>query len=106
MSLSEINVYAWLWWGTYFQGRGEKTHAYTHSLEMQHHMFINLHNQKVYCLPDDYEVNDKSLNDIKYNLNPTYDEKTVKLLDSNLSKLKTKIIFYNFSFDKLKIYRW
>jgi hypothetical protein len=27
---------------------------------------------KVFCLPDDYEVFDKSLDDIKYNLDPKY----------------------------------
>lgn len=49
-------------------------------------MFINLHNQKIYCLPDDYEVNEKSLEDIKYNLNPVFDQKEVSVLDLPSSK--------------------
>lgn len=72
VSLSNLNVYACLVCGKYFQGRGRKSHAYTHSLEAGHHVFINLHTEKVYCLPDGYEVNDPSLDDIRYVLNPRY----------------------------------
>jgi U4/U6.U5 tri-snRNP-associated protein 2 len=50
-------------------------------------MFINLSNQKVYCLPDDYEVHSIKLDDIKYNLDPKYDQKEVKALDLSGSKL-------------------
>lgn len=72
VSLSNLNVYACLVCGKYFQGRGRKSHAYTHSLEADHHVFINLQTEKVYCLPDGYEVNDSSLDDIRYVLNPRY----------------------------------
>jgi hypothetical protein len=72
VSLSNLNVYACLVCGKYYQGRGRKSHAYTHSLEAGHHVFINLHSEKVYCLPDGYEVNDPSLDDIRYVLNPRY----------------------------------
>jgi U4/U6.U5 tri-snRNP-associated protein 2 len=82
-----MNVYACLICGKYFQGRSENTHAYTHSLENQHHMFINLTNQKVYCLPDDYEVQSSKLDDIKYNIDPKYDQKEVDDLDMPGSKL-------------------
>ncbi len=70
ISLSNLNVYACLVCGKYYQGRGLGTYAYIHSLEEDHHLFINLSDQKVYCLPDGYEVIDKSLNDIKFNLKP------------------------------------
>jgi hypothetical protein len=36
ISLSNLNVYACLVYGKYFQGRGLKSHAYTHSLEAGH----------------------------------------------------------------------
>ena len=65
VTLVNINVYACLVCGKYFQGRGKSTHAYFHSLEQNHHVFINLKSQKIYCLPDNYEVDDVSLNDIK-----------------------------------------
>ncbi|KAL5223611.1 hypothetical protein ABZP36_010250 [Zizania latifolia] len=64
ISLSNLNVYACLVCGKYYQGRGLKSHAYTHSLEAGQHVFINLQTEKVYCLPDGYEINDPSLEDI------------------------------------------
>jgi U4/U6.U5 tri-snRNP-associated protein 2 len=70
ISLTNLNVYACLVCGKYYQGRGLDTYAYIHSLEEDHHMFINLSDQRIYCLPDGYEVHDKSLNDIKFNLKP------------------------------------
>jgi U4/U6.U5 tri-snRNP-associated protein 2 len=68
ISLNNLNVYACLVCGKYYQGKARGTHAYMHSLEANHHVFINLHNTnvkthyhpliKVYCLPDNYEVID------------------------------------------------
>ena len=46
-------------------GRGAHTHAHTHSLLNDHHVFLNLATLKFYCLPDNYEVIDPSLEDIK-----------------------------------------
>jgi len=83
VSLSNLNVYACLVCGKYFQGRGRNSHAYTHSLEAGHHVFINLHSEKVYCLPDGYEVNDPSLDDIRYVLNPRFTRAQVEQLDKN-----------------------
>ncbi|VDK77610.1 unnamed protein product, partial [Cylicostephanus goldi] len=61
VSLSHLNVYACMVCGKYFQGRGTNTHAYTHSLDTDHRVFLNLHTLKFYCLPDNYEVDDPSL---------------------------------------------
>lgn len=61
VSLSKINVYACLVCGKYFQGRGIKTHAYTHSVSCDHHVYLNLETLKFYCLPDNYEIIDSSL---------------------------------------------
>ncbi|KAL2653017.1 hypothetical protein R1flu_021145 [Riccia fluitans] len=83
VSLSNLNVYACLVCGKYFQGRGRKSHAYTHSLEAGHHVFINLQSEKVYCLPDGYEVNDPSLEDIRCVLNPRFARDQVVLLDKS-----------------------
>ncbi|KAF6264721.1 cysteine proteinase [Scenedesmus sp. NREL 46B-D3] len=77
VSLSPINVYVCLVCGKYFQGRGLSTQAYTHSLETSHHMFMKLDNGKVYCLPDNYEVADRSLDDIRAVLNPTFTRERV-----------------------------
>ncbi|XP_015191822.1 PREDICTED: U4/U6.U5 tri-snRNP-associated protein 2 [Polistes dominula] len=83
VSLSRINVYACLVCGKYFQGRGTNTHAYTHSVAESHHVFLNLHTLKFYCLPDNYEIVDSSLDDIKYVLNPTFDKAQIALLDKS-----------------------
>ncbi|XP_050465376.1 U4/U6.U5 tri-snRNP-associated protein 2 [Cataglyphis hispanica] len=81
VSLSRINVYACLVCGKYFQGRGTNTHAYTHSVAESHHVFLNLHTLKFYCLPDNYEIVDSSLDDIKYVLYPTFDKAQIAQLD-------------------------
>lgn len=47
VSLSQINVYACLTCGKYYQGRGKSSHAYFHSMDKDHHVFINLSTLKV-----------------------------------------------------------
>ncbi|KAL2427322.1 putative mRNA-splicing protein ubp10 [Exophiala dermatitidis] len=81
ITLSNINVYACLVCGKYFQGRGPKSHAYFHALEVDHHVFINMETKKVYVLPEGYEVHNKSLDDIKYVVDPKFTEEEVKKLD-------------------------
>ena len=81
VSLSNINVYACLVCGRYFQGRGPKSNAYFHALEVGHHVFVNMETKKVYVLPEGYEVHNKSLEDIKYVVDPKFTEEDVKRLD-------------------------
>ncbi|KAG6494760.1 U4/U6.U5 tri-snRNP-associated protein 2-like [Zingiber officinale] len=83
ISLSNLNVYACLVCGKYYQGRGLNSHAYTHSLEAGHHVYINLQTEKVYCLPDGYEIDDSSLDDIRHVLNPRFSREQVLHLDEN-----------------------
>ncbi|XP_031477343.1 uncharacterized protein LOC116248601 [Nymphaea colorata] len=83
VSLSNLNVYACLVCGKYYQGRGRNSHAYTHSLEAGHHVYINLRTERVYCLPDGYEVNDPSLDDIRHVLNPRFAPEQVEQIDKN-----------------------
>ncbi|PNH11443.1 U4/U6.U5 tri-snRNP-associated protein 2 [Tetrabaena socialis] len=64
VSLSPVNVYVCLVCGKYFQGRGLCTHAYTHSLESAHHMFMKLDNGKGSRAPaeqDDHAVKRRPL---------------------------------------------
>ena len=82
VSLALENVYCCLVCGKYFQGRGSQTHAYTHALEESHFMFMNLKSGSVYCLPDGYQVNDRSLEDIKQVLNPKFTPEAIGRLDS------------------------
>ncbi|KAK4228800.1 hypothetical protein QBC38DRAFT_474374 [Podospora fimiseda] len=89
ISLSNINVYACLVCGKYFQGRGPKSHAYFHSLDEDHHVYINMGTQKVYVLPEGYEVTSKSLDDIKYVSDPRYTPQEVAEFDRMPRKSRT-----------------
>ncbi|KAL3481657.1 snRNP assembly factor [Aspergillus californicus] len=84
VSLSNINVYACLVCGKYFQGRGPKSHAYYHALEVTHHVFVNMGTKKVYVLPEGYEVKNKSLDDLKYVVDPYYTKDQVAKLDKEV----------------------
>ena len=69
--------------GKYFQGRGQNTHAYTHSVGEEHRVFLNLETKRFYCLPDNYEIIDPSLNDIIYVLNPTFTNDLIKKFETS-----------------------
>ncbi|TXT10954.1 hypothetical protein VHUM_01705 [Vanrija humicola] len=71
-SLSNINVYACLVCGKYFQGRGRGSWAYRHAVGENHRVWLNLDKEKFYVLPEGYEVKDSSLNDVISVLNPRY----------------------------------
>ena len=81
VTLSPLHVYACLVCGSFFQGRGPTTVAYTHSLEAAHHVFVNTATGKVYCLPEGYEVHDRSLDDIRHVLHPRYTAAQVDQLE-------------------------
>ncbi|QIX01286.1 hypothetical protein AMS68_006803 [Peltaster fructicola] len=81
VTLSNINIYACLVCGKYFAGRGPKTPAYLHAVNVDHHVYINMQSKKVYVMPEGYEVKSKSLEDIKYVVDPTYTSAEVRLLD-------------------------
>lgn len=81
VTLSNINVYACLVCGKYFQGRGPKSLAYFHALDVGHHVYINLMTTKVYVLPEGYEVKSKSLDDIKFVADPHFTRDQVMRLD-------------------------
>ena len=83
VTLSNINIYACLVCGKYFQGRGPQSQAYQHALELDHHVFINMETKKVYVLPEGYEVRNKSLEDIKYVVDPRYTQEEVRMLDKD-----------------------
>ncbi|CEP22556.1 unnamed protein product [Cyberlindnera jadinii] len=72
VTLSNVNVYGCLVCGEYFQGRGKSSPAYYHSLNDDHHLFINFNNLNVYVLPEGQQVQSHLLDDIKYAVNPSY----------------------------------
>ena len=81
ITLSNINVYACLVCGKYYQGRGPKSHAYFHALEVGHHVYVNMQTKRVYVLPEGYEVKSKSLDDIKFVVDPQLAREEVVQLD-------------------------
>lgn len=81
VTLSSINVYACLVCGKYYQGRGKSTQAYFHSIDADHHVFINMDTLKICILPDGYEVKSSSLDDIKRVVKPKYSLEQVHKFD-------------------------
>ncbi|OAL53300.1 U4/U6.U5 tri-snRNP-associated protein 2 [Pyrenochaeta sp. DS3sAY3a] len=81
VTLSNINVYACLVCGKYYQGRGPKSQAYFHALEEGHHVYVNMETKKVYVLPEGYEVMSKSLDDLKFVVDPRLSKTEVAKLD-------------------------
>ena len=81
VTLSNINVYACLVCGKYYQGRGPKSHAYFHALDEGHHVYVNMQTKRVYVLPEGYEVKSKSLEDIKFVVDPQLSKEEVMRLD-------------------------
>ena len=83
VTLTNLNVYGCLVCGGFFQGRGQHTPAFTHSVQMEHFVFINLSTGAIYCLPDNYEIIDSSLDDCKRCLNPTFLPAEISTLDNS-----------------------
>lgn len=70
--LTVQNVYCCLSCGRYLEGLGSNSHAWLHSLETQHFLFINTKTGEIICLPECCKVHEDSLSDIKFNLNPEF----------------------------------
>ena len=77
------HIYGCLVCGKFFRGRGPQTPAYTHSVQDGHFVFVHLANSKFYCLPDNYEIQDPSLEDIASALHPTFNGKELAKIDEN-----------------------
>lgn len=82
VTLSPLHVYACLVCGRYYQGRGPSTPAFAHALEAGHHVYMHLQNGRVFCLPDGYEVLDRSLDDVRQVLQPRFSPADVAALDA------------------------
>ena len=75
------NIYACLVCGTFFRGRGKQTPAYLHSVNEGHSVFLNLTSGNFYCLPDNYEIDDPSLKDVKDAFRPLFSKEDIESLD-------------------------
>lgn len=77
------HIYSCCVCGKFFRGRGPSTPLYVHAVEESHYVVVHLQTTRFYCLPDDYEIIDSSLNDIAHALNPTYTESIIQNIDTN-----------------------
>ena len=68
--------------GAFFAGRGAGTPAHTHAVDAAHHLFLRLEDGRVFCIPDGYEVADRSLKDIQHVLDPRYARPDIEHIDS------------------------
>jgi U4/U6.U5 tri-snRNP-associated protein 2 len=93
VSLSDQNVYSCLVCGVFFQGRHRGSYAFRHAIDSDHHLFINLRDARVWALPEEYEVVDRSLRDIRDVLLPSYSEVQIEQLDTSTSKRILRIFF-------------
>merc|ERR1719499_1163110 len=82
--MSGLNAYGCLVCGVYFGGRTRGTPAYSHSLKTGHKMIIHLKDSRIFCLPEDYEIEDNTLNDIKHNLHPTFTKQEIDTIDTRV----------------------
>lgn len=80
------HIYACLVCGAYLRGRGPRTPAYTHSVQKGHYVFCQLETGTFHCLPDDYEIEDVSLQDIKRALHPSFPPETIPSLGKQMSR--------------------
>lgn len=87
VTLSTTNIYSCLVCGKYYQGRNQSSPAFLHSLNDNHHVFLNLNTKKFYCLPENYEIIDSNLDDILLVLYPTYTKEQVDMLDKHNQEL-------------------
>ncbi|CCE85427.1 Piso0_005023 [Millerozyma farinosa CBS 7064] len=90
VTLSNVNVYCCLVCGTFLQGRSKSSPAYLHSINSSHRIFLNLHTEKFFILPDNYELSSnivtRHLDDIRLLLNPRYDIRRIKELSTKVFK--------------------
>ena len=86
ISLLRNNVYACLVCGVYFVGRGKRTHAYTHSLQSDHHVFVNLATKRYVYM---HAYNPYKLVDASQEVSYLYPSSSL-LLDSTVSQICTK----------------
>merc|ERR1739848_561957 len=84
-TLTILNVYTCLICGIYFEGRSKFSPVYNHSLIKKHKLFIHLLDSRIFCLPENYEIFDPTLHDIKHNLHPTFLIKDVINLDFKIT---------------------
>lgn len=94
VTLKEEHIYCCLVCGINYQGKGKDSVAFKHSLELGHHLFINLTSSSIICLPNDYEIFEHSLEDIKGYLHPKFSSEIISSSLYNVSRTFDGIEFF------------
>ncbi|KAJ1607079.1 SnRNP assembly defective 1 like ubiquitin C-terminal hydrolase [Cryptosporidium canis] len=94
VTLREEHIYCCLVCGMNYQGKGKESVAYRHSLEIGHHIFINLASSSIICLPNDYEIREHSLEDIKGYLHPRFSSSYISTSLYNASRTFDGVEFF------------
>ncbi|KAK6460178.1 ubiquitin specific protease [Scheffersomyces coipomensis] len=95
VTLSHNNVYCCLVCGKYFQGRSISSPAYNHTINIDHHIFLNLKSQKFYILPENQEID--GIQDIKDLLDPKYTKDDVNNLPETALDLHKKSYYVGYT---------
>ena len=91
VTLAKNNIYGCLVCGRYFQGKGRTTPLYNHCLDEAHYVCVNLKTASIYWIPEDVELTDESLYDIKQNLLPKYDATYIKNIEKISKECKVDL---------------
>jgi U4/U6.U5 tri-snRNP-associated protein 2 len=94
VTLSNRNVHVCLVCGKFFSGRGPDSPLMSHVLSMEHFICMSLTTGIVYSMPENSIVNDPSLEDIRYNIHPTYTENEIQEIASSSSNVQKKPLSY------------
>ena len=84
VSLLRHSVYSCLVCGRFFAGRGRGSPAQKHALETGHRVFVHLTHKTFHCLPEDYEVVDAGLDDIKAAIDPVFTAEKIQELEGGM----------------------
>ncbi|KAG7890363.1 hypothetical protein KL935_004078 [Ogataea polymorpha] len=89
VSLSSTNIYGCLVCNKYFRGRSMDSECFLHSINDDHHVFVNFDTLSFHILPENYQLDEQtasSLNDIRQQINPTYKDLKDIYQDTSLKR--------------------
>lgn len=100
VTLSTLNVYCCLVCGRYLQGRRANSPAFLHSVNDNHHVFVNFSTLKFCLLPDFIEMEDNGtiqlLNSIRYAIRPHFTINEISQFPRECQDLGNKTYFNGF----------
>lgn len=100
VTLSTLNVYCCIVCGKYLQGRRANSPAFLHSVNDNHHVFVDFKTLKFYLLPDGIEIEDNGriqlLNSIRYAIGPQFTKNEISQFPTECQDLNNNTYFNGF----------